>query len=124
MIEDLELSRDDFAGCFLASFDSGLVVGVDVDQRGVEADGTFEQRDECSDRERGDLVDRYRYRFAILLMKSRTRTQQEAGEIIAGSNVRFDLQRLRSPVFQYLNEGDEKVADSFSKLLNISMLIG
>ncbi len=47
--EDFELEGDDGGGGFFAGFDAGLVVGVDVDEVGVEADGAFEEGDEDAD---------------------------------------------------------------------------
>ena len=47
--EDFLLDGDDCGGGFFAGFDAGLVVGVDVDEGGVEADGAFEEGDENAD---------------------------------------------------------------------------
>ena len=51
---------------------------------------------------------------------------KEPIQIIARGNIltAFHLHRIAVPISQDFNEGREKVAHSFSKLLNISMLIG
>ena len=45
-----EVVEEDGGG-FFAGFDAGLMVGVDVDEGGVEADGAFEEADEHAERE-------------------------------------------------------------------------
>src|SRR5690606_36409919 len=52
---ELELERDDAGGGLLAGFDAGPMVGVDADERGVEADGAFVEGDEHAEGAGGDV---------------------------------------------------------------------
>ena len=47
--EDFGLELDHGGGGLFAGFYAGLVVGVDVDERGVEADGALVEGDERAD---------------------------------------------------------------------------
>ena len=47
--DNLRLHREDGGGGLLAGLDARLMVGVDVDQRRVEADRPLEQRDQRAD---------------------------------------------------------------------------
>ena len=56
MAADLVEKIEEGRGRCLAGFDSGLVVGVDVHQRSVESDGSFEEGDEIAQGGWGDLI--------------------------------------------------------------------
>ena len=43
------LNVEDFGRGFFAGFDAGLMIGVDMDERGIEADGAFKERDQGTD---------------------------------------------------------------------------
>jgi hypothetical protein len=55
-LEDFQLQRDDGSGGFLASLDARLMIGVDVDQGGIESDRPFEESDENTKRKWGNVT--------------------------------------------------------------------
>ena len=75
-----------YASCgLLAGFHARLVVGVDVDQAGVQADRAFEERNQCPDRKGIDPVNGDGHRFASLVVQSPPCALEEAEqEVPAG----------------------------------------
>ena len=90
--QHLPLQRQDRRGRLLARLDAGLVVGVDADQGGVQADGAFEQRDQPADGPRIDARNRDGHRLAVVLEQRRARAEQEAVQVVAGRDARLHLQ--------------------------------
>ena len=84
--EDFRREGDDGGGGFFAGFDAGLVVGVDVDELGVEADGTFEEGDEDADGAGGDFVDGEGEVFAGVFGEGGAGALEEAVKVVAGGN--------------------------------------
>jgi len=60
IIQDPMLEIDDGGSGFLASFNTWLMIGVDIDERGVKTDGAFKKSDEKTDRKRRNFLYRYR----------------------------------------------------------------
>jgi len=102
------------------------VVGVDPDEKGVEADRPLEERHERAERTRRDLLDRDRHRAASLLGQRLARPEEEAVEIVARGDVLLDGERGEAfaPVFQDLDERREEVRDPLAELLDERVLIG
>ena len=75
----------------LAGFHAGLVVGVDVDQRGVERDGALEEGDEQAELEGRDFGDGDRERLAAGFVERLAGAAEEALEEIAGGDAGFDF---------------------------------
>ena len=66
--QEFALEFDHGPGGLLAGFDTRLMVRVDVDQGGIEANGAFEERDERSQPARVKLANRQRDRLAPVVM--------------------------------------------------------
>src|SRR6266853_5503640 len=80
--ERFGLKAEDGGGSFLACFDAWLVIGVDVDQRGVEADGALEQGDESTHDSRVHAANRDGHGLAVVAVERFARADQEAAQII------------------------------------------
>ena len=120
-----------------AGLASRLVVGVDVDERGVEPNSPLKERYEHADKELVHLRDRDRHALAILLIERRPRAKIEAGQVVAARGARLDQQRLRREalelgllngphraVLEHLNKHGEEVVESLSQLLHVGVLVG
>ena len=68
---DFALQRQHRRGRLLAGLDAGLVVGVDADQAGVQADGALEERDQPAHRPGIDARNRDGHRLAVVLEQRR-----------------------------------------------------
>ena len=91
---DLPLEGQHRGRRLLARLDARLVVGVDVHQRGVEADGPLEQRDQHADRAGIDPGNGDRHRLPVVVEQGLARAEQEAVQVIAGGDAGLDLERV------------------------------
>src|SRR4030042_1396777 len=67
--KDARLELDRCLGRFLPRFDSWLMVGIHVDERGIQTDRSFIEGDEGTDRPSIDLFNCNRHGFSSLLVK-------------------------------------------------------
>ena len=111
-------------GGLFAGFDAGLVVGVDVDQAGVEGHGAFERGDEGAEVEGIDPRDAERHAFAAVFGERLAGAAEEALEEIAAGGAGLDLDRVAGAVLADLDEGDEEVVHAVAQLLDIGVLVG
>src|SRR5205814_1482823 len=77
------LQFEDARGGFLAGFDTRLMIGVDLNERGIEPDGAFVEPNQRSDIKRVHFRNRDRDRFPPALVKRGARSPQKSLEIIA-----------------------------------------
>src|SRR6185369_14340636 len=68
--EHLELEVDDLSGCFLARFNTRLMVRIDVYQGSVVANSSLEKCYQKANRKRGDDVNDNGKRFSAILIQS------------------------------------------------------
>ena len=122
--EHLALERNHRARRLLSRFHAGLMVGVDVHERRVEADRTLEQRDQHADGERADLAHRERDALPTLFVKRLARAEEKAAEKIAAGHAGFHQHALARAVAQHLDEDSEEVQHALAKLLHVSVLVG
>lgn len=92
VVEDLKLEFEDVAGGFFASFHAGLVVGVDVDEGGVESDGAFVEGDELADGVGGDFLDGDGDGGAAGFVEGLAGAEEEALEVVAWGGLGFDFE--------------------------------
>lgn len=118
--EDLE----EVAGGFFACFDAGLVVGVDVDEAGVEGDGAFVEGDEEADVEGGGFFDAEGDGLAVVFVEGFAGAAEEALEVVAGGGVWVDFDLCGIGGFADFDEGGEEVVDAVAELLDVGVLVG
>ena len=114
--EHLRLQGQDGRGRLLAGLDAGLVVGVDADQAGVEADGSLEERDEPAHSPGLDARDGDGHGLAVVLEQRGTSAEVEAVQVVARGDARLDLV-LRAAGLEDADEVHEEVIDAVAKLL-------
>src|ERR1700739_1329964 len=87
------LKRKYSGGGFFPSFDAWLVIRVDVNQRSVEADRAFKQRDQRTDRPRVDASHRDGHRLAFVAVKRLACADEEAVQIVSSRDAWLDFHR-------------------------------
>ena len=118
-----EVVEEDGGG-FFAGFDAGLVVGVDVDEGGVEANGAFEEADEHAEREGVEFGDAEGEGLAAISGEGLAGASEEALEEVATGEAGFDFERRGVLGFADLDEGGEEVVHAVAELLDIGVLVG
>ena len=122
-IHELGLQRNDFTGSLLTSFDTWLMIGIDPNHRGIEADGSLIQGNEEPNCSGGDFGDSQGDRFTLIFMQGSACPKEETLEKIPAGDAGFDFHRSRFSIFEHLDEGGKEIVSSISKLLYISVLI-
>ena len=120
----LFLKLQQFRRCFFPSLHAGLIVGVDIDQRSIEAHRALIHCDQRADVKRVHFRDAHRDRFASALIKRASCPAQKSMEIIAAGKAIFDAQRCPMPILVNLDKGHEKIQDTVTQLLDVGVLIG
>jgi hypothetical protein len=123
MSDDAPLQTEDIAGHLLAGLDTGLMVGVHVDKRGIESDGTLIKGDEGAQGPDVESIDCYRKGVASALRKGVPCSLKECVETITARDAVLDLWRCAFAVFQDLDKGDEEIVHAIAELLDIGMLV-
>src|SRR4051812_9237155 len=100
------------------------MVGIDVNQAGVESDRALVQPNQDANIKRSHFRDRNRDRFAAAVIESGTGSAQKPLQIIPARHSLFDLEPPRVPVLLHLNESDEEIQDAVAQLLDVCMLVG
>src|SRR4051794_10073348 len=100
------------------------MIGIDVHERPVKADGPFIQGDERADRKRVHVRHGDGDRFAATLVKRAAASAQKTLEIIAARYARFHLKSRRMPILSHFDESDKEIGDTVAQLLDIGVLIG
>ena len=99
------------------------MVCVDVDERGVVADGAFEKCDEGADGASVDASDGNRHRFAGGFGECLSGAEEEAVEVVAGCDAVVDFDGWCA-VFEDVDECHKKVIDAVAQLLDVGVLVG
>ena len=112
-------------GCGLfAGLHAGLMIGVDVDETGVEADGAFVESDQGAEVKGVDAWNRQGDRLAAIVIKGGARAAEKPLKVIARSDSGIDF-RLRSEGgFPDLDKGGEEIVHAIAQLLHIGVLVG
>ncbi len=119
---DLALQIDDAGSSLLAGFHSGLVIGVDVNQAGVQTHRALEKGHQSAHHPGIDARDGDRHGLAVVLEQGRARAQEEAVQVVAGRDAGVYL--LGRPTrFQDADEDGEEVGNSLAQLLDVGMLV-
>ena len=98
------------------------MVGVDVDERGVEADRPLEERDQRADRPGVDAVHGDGQALAVVVGERLASAEQEPVQVVAGRDPGLDFDTVAA-VFQDADERREEVVDAVAELLHVGMLI-
>lgn len=113
------------SGGLLAGFDTGLVVGINVHEAGIEGNRPLIQGDESSEGIGVQLIQRNRHGKTTAFVESIAGAPEESLEKVTGrSAVLVDRYRASLPGGAHFDEGRKEVQKAVSKLLHIGVLIG
>ena len=117
----------DFEGLgsgLLAGLDARLVVGVDAEEVGVQADRSFEERDQHAHGTGVHLIDGDSNISSAAAGKGFAGAEKEGLEIVARGDARLHFKGAAFAVLQDFDEDGEKVIHTIAKLLHVGVLIG
>ena len=120
--EDASLEGENAGSGFFAGLDAGLVMGVDVDEGGVESDGAFKEGDEGADGLRVEAAYDDGEGFAAGIGECLTRAEVETVEVVSWCDVGGDFDGVGA-VLEDVDKGDEEVVDAVTELLDVGMLV-
>src|SRR5688500_15125387 len=99
------------------------MIGVDVNEAGVESDGAFVKSDEEADIKSVHLGDGDGDRFPAALVEGGARSAQKSLEIIAARDAFLDFEPGAPAILFYLHERNEEIRDTVPQLLHVGVLI-
>ena len=108
----------------LACFDAGLVVGVDVDEAGVEGNGSLKEGDEHAEGEGGDLGDGDGEGTSSGFVEGFAGAAKKSLEEVGGGVAGFDFDAVAVAAFADFDEGGEEVVHAVAELLDVGVLVG